>query len=48
MGTERCLKVPLRGTFKHLSGFHGSAKRCNLQQLPQNADLKSSKLRKYY
>ena len=27
--TERFLKVPLRGTFKNLSGFHDSAKRCN-------------------
>jgi len=27
-GTEKFLKVPLRGTFKNFSGFHVSAKRC--------------------
>gem|GEM_PF-3188423 len=28
-GTEKFLKVPLRGTFKNFSGFYSSAKRCN-------------------
>jgi len=28
-GTEKFLKVPLRGTFKNFSGFYNSAKRCN-------------------
>ncbi len=27
-GTEKFLKVPLRGTFKNFSGFYDSAKRC--------------------
>jgi hypothetical protein len=26
-GTEKFLKVPLRGTFKNFSGFYGSVKR---------------------
>jgi len=29
-GTERFVKVPLRGTFTNLSGFYNSAKRCIL------------------
>jgi hypothetical protein len=27
-GTANFLKVPLRGTFKKLAGFYGSARRC--------------------
>jgi hypothetical protein len=28
-GTDKFLKVPLRGTFKNLSGSYDSAKRCS-------------------
>jgi len=32
-GTEKFLKVPLRGTFKNFSGFYKSAKRCKHKKL---------------
>jgi len=31
--TDNFLKVPLRGTFKKLSVFYGSARRCTLKSI---------------
>jgi hypothetical protein len=37
--TEESLKAPLRGTFKLFSGFHVSAKRCNLCNLLKDREI---------
>ena len=38
-GTEKFLKVPLRGTFKNFSGSYKGAKRCRLDIVHSCCDL---------